>query len=109
MRAALTGFRIRWFEESRHRTSTSRATAFYPTTRSCRFARGRDLPGPWGHYVRFLLLTACRKSEAADMTWAELDGDTWVIPAERSKSKTSVALPLSTAARSCAGQPASLC
>jgi integrase len=54
---------------------------------------------PWGHYVRFLLLTACRKSEAADMTWAELDGDTWVIPAERSKSKTSVALPLSTAAR----------
>jgi integrase len=56
-------------------------------------------PAPWGHYVRFLLLTACRKAEAADMTWAEIDGDTWTIPAERSKSKTSVALPLSTAAR----------
>ena len=57
-------------------------------------------PAPWGHYVRFLLLTACRKAEAADMTWAEIDGDTWIIPAERSKSKTSVALPLSVAARS---------
>jgi integrase len=57
-------------------------------------------PVPWGHYVRFLLLTACRKGEAAAMVWAELDGDTWIIPAERSKSKTSVALPLSSAARS---------
>jgi integrase len=56
--------------------------------------------GPWGHYVKFLLLTACRKTEAAQMQWAELDGDTWVIPAERSKTKAEVALPLSAAARS---------
>ena len=56
--------------------------------------------GPWGHYVKFLLLTACRKTEAAEMRWAELDGDTWVIPAERSKGKSEVALPLSAAARS---------
>ena len=56
--------------------------------------------GPWGHYVKFLLLAACRKTEAAEMRWAELDGDTWVIPAERSKGKSEVALPLSAAARS---------
>ena len=56
--------------------------------------------GPWGHYVKFLLLTACRKAEAAQMRWGELDGDTWVIPAERSKGKSEVALPLSAPARS---------
>jgi integrase len=56
--------------------------------------------GPWGHYVRFLLLTACRKTEAAQMRWAELDDDTWVIPSERSKTKSAIALPLSAAARS---------
>jgi integrase len=56
--------------------------------------------GPWGHYVKFLLLTACRKTEAAQMRWAELDGDTWTIPSERAKGKSEVALPLSAAARS---------
>jgi integrase len=56
--------------------------------------------GPWGRYIQFLLLTACRKSEAARMTWDELDGsNTWVIPAERSKTKSEVALPLSTKAQ----------
>jgi integrase len=35
---------------------------------------------PWGFLVRFLLLTACRRTEAAAMTWSELQGDLWVIP-----------------------------
>jgi integrase len=55
--------------------------------------------GPWGRYIQFLLLTACRKSEAARMTWGELDGDVWIIAAERSKTKSEVALPLSAKAQ----------
>jgi integrase len=54
---------------------------------------------PWGVLVKFLLLTACRRTEAAAMTWSELQGDLWVIPAARQKANAEVALPLSTAAR----------
>jgi len=55
--------------------------------------------GPWGHVIRFLLLTAARRSEAAEMTWAELSEGMWTIPPERYKTKVSVTLPLSTAAK----------
>jgi integrase len=51
--------------------------------------------GPWGQFIRFLLLTACRRNEAAGMTWSEIQGDTWVIPRERYKTDTDVTLPLS--------------
>jgi len=55
--------------------------------------------GPWGHLVRFLLLTAARRSEAAEMTWAELSEGMWAIPAARYKTKNEVVLPLSAPAR----------
>ena len=55
--------------------------------------------GPWGHLVRFLLLTAARRSEAAEMTWAELSEGMWAIPAARYKTKNEVVLPLSGPAR----------
>jgi integrase len=54
---------------------------------------------PWGFLVKFLLLTACRRTEAAAMTRSELQGDLWVIPATRYKTGTEVTLPLSTAAQ----------
>ena len=57
-------------------------------------------PAPWGCFVRFQLRTACRRTEASAMRWDELDGDTWIIPGERSKTKSAVALPLSAAAQS---------
>ena len=60
-------------------------------------AEGWD--GPWGRFIRFVLLTACRRDEAARMTWDELSGDDWVIPAARCKSKRDVVLPLSKQAR----------
>jgi hypothetical protein len=34
-------------------------------------------PGPWGQFVRFLLLTAARRNEVAEMRWDELSGDLW--------------------------------
>jgi integrase len=57
-----------------------------------------SFPSPWGQLVRFLLLTACRRSEASAMTWNEVNGDLWTIPAARYKTATEVTLPLSTAA-----------
>lgn len=55
-------------------------------------------PGPWGVYIRFLLLTACRRTEAAGMTWDELSNGIWTIPAKRVKTGVETALPLSKAA-----------
>jgi integrase len=42
-----------------------------------------------------LLLTASRRSEAAEMKWPEVDGGLWVIPSERYKTGAQVTLPLS--------------
>jgi integrase len=55
-------------------------------------------PGPWGQLVRFLLLTACRRGEAAGALWSEISDGLWTIPAERYKTGTAVTLPLSSAA-----------
>jgi integrase len=55
-------------------------------------------PSPWGQFVRFLLLTACRRSEASAMQRGELSGEEWTIPAERYKTGADVTLPLSKAA-----------
>ena len=52
---------------------------------------------PGGPFVRLLLLTAVRRSEAARMTWSEVDLDNvlWVIPAHRTKSSAPHEVPLS--------------
>jgi integrase len=52
---------------------------------------------PAGPFARFLLLTAVRRSEAAQMAWAEvnLDDALWVVPANRTKSGTPHEVPLS--------------
>jgi integrase len=50
--------------------------------------------------VQFLLLTAARRSEAAQMRWSELDGaGVWTLPAARNKVKVDLIRPLSAAAR----------
>jgi integrase len=54
--------------------------------------------GAYGALVRFLLLTAARLSEAADMVWNELDDATWTLPAARNKTKVELVRPLSKAA-----------
>ena len=46
-----------------------------------------------------LILTAARTSEVLGMTWGEIDGDTWVIPAERMKAKRRHRVPLSIQAQ----------
>jgi integrase len=58
-----------------------------------------DSTGPFGPMLRFILLTACRRSEAAAMTRSEVVGTDWIIPAGRYKTKVEMVLPLSRAAR----------
>jgi integrase len=55
--------------------------------------------GLFGSYVRFLLLTAARRNEASEMTWAEIDGNDWTLPAARNKTKLDLLRPLSRAAQ----------
>jgi integrase len=60
--------------------------------------------GPWGHFIRFLLLTTVRRTEAAAMAWNEMSGDLWSIPPARYKTGAEVVLPLSTAAKKVLGE-----
>jgi len=55
--------------------------------------------GVYGSYLRFLLLTAARRSEVAGMTWAEINGGDWTLPAARNKTKLDLIRPLSRAAQ----------
>jgi integrase len=56
--------------------------------------------GHYGAIVRLLALTGQRRSEVAEMTWAELDlaGKVWNLPAARCKNGRSHSVPLSDAA-----------
>jgi integrase len=53
---------------------------------------------PFSRMLRFILLTATRRDEAADMQWAEVNGASWMIPAARYKTGIDFELPLSRAA-----------
>jgi integrase len=54
--------------------------------------------GPFGRLVRFMLLTAARRMEAAAITWGELSGE-WTLPASRNVTKVDMVRPLSAEAR----------
>src|SRR5262245_46758738 len=54
---------------------------------------------PFSNLLRFLLLTARRRNEAARMRWIEVVNGTWTLPASRSKTKTEIVRPLSKAAQ----------
>ena len=59
---------------------------------------------PFAAMLRFMLLTAARRSEAAAMTWSEIIADAdagscWLLPAARNKVKVDLLRPLSQAAQ----------
>ncbi len=58
---------------------------------------GQCSPYPWGPFLRALMLSAQRLGEVAGMRWDEINGDLWVIPAARHKSKRRHEVPLSVA------------
>src|SRR5262245_27941005 len=53
---------------------------------------------PFGPMLRFILLTATRRNEAAYAKWSEITGTEWTIPASRYKTKIDHVIPLSQAA-----------
>ena len=55
--------------------------------------------GPFDRFVQFLLLTAARRTEAAAMSWQEIDGADWTLPPARNKTKVDLVRPLSAAAQ----------
>lgn len=57
------------------------------------------LNNAFGPLVRFILLTAARRNEAALMRRGEISGEIWTVPAKRHKSKRDHAVPLSKAAQ----------
>jgi integrase len=59
----------------------------------------KDVPDCYPAFVKTLLLTATRRNEAADMHTSELDGDVWLIPGARYKTKLDHVVPLSAMAR----------
>jgi integrase len=59
-----------------------------------------EMDGPFPRLIRFLLLTAARRTEAASMTWGEIDGSDWLLPASRNKTKQDHVRPLSKTAQS---------
>lgn len=48
--------------------------------------------------LRFLILTACRSGEVRGARWAEIEADTWTIPASRMKARQAHTVPLSAEA-----------
>jgi integrase len=57
--------------------------------------------GPFGRYLLFTLLCACRRGESAGLHRRELspDGRVWVIPGSRYKNGRDLLIPLSAAAQ----------
>jgi integrase len=64
-------------------------------------ATGDKFSGPlvFRCYLRFLLLTACRRGEAAKMQWDEIANCDWTLPAARNKTAQDLVRPLSDAAQ----------
>jgi integrase len=55
--------------------------------------------GLFGPFVQFLLLTATRRTEAAQMAGSEVVGDVWTIPQERYKTGLELVVPLTPPAQ----------
>jgi integrase len=64
----------------------------------------RKLWGAGNRFMQFLLLTGCRRGEAAGMKWEELTGNSWHLPAARNKVKLDLTRPLSALAMSVIGE-----
>ncbi len=55
---------------------------------------------PYGTYFQFLLLSAQRRTEVSDMTFEEIEGDEWIIPAARAKNGIKHRVPITPAMNS---------
>jgi integrase len=58
-----------------------------------------DQEGVAAKALAFCILTATRTSEVINARWNEIDGETWTIPADRTKAGREHRVPLSSSAR----------
>jgi integrase len=63
-----------------------------------------DDPACYPRFVKSLLLCASRRNESSGMDSAEIDGDLWIIPGARYKTKLDHIIPLSAPARALIGE-----
>jgi integrase len=72
----------------------------------------KDLPAPFRRFQCCLFLAASRRTEAAAMSWSEMEslsrddfkGDAWTCPAERMKGKLEHLVPVTDALRELIGE-----
>ena len=68
-------------------------------TKSERYGKQPRPKHPFNAFIRFLLLTGCRRNEGANLRWGEITDSDWLLPAARHKNKTTDLMrPLSKAA-----------
>ena len=63
------------------------------------------VPTLYPTFVRALLHTAQRREELGRMRWEEIEGDVWIIPAQKYKTKISHMVPLTGAVQALSGAP----
>ena len=61
---------------------------------ACEMGSGVDVFCQTKLALKMILLTGQRPGEVAGMTWSEIDGDAWNIPAERRKGRVAQSVPL---------------
>ena len=80
---------------ARSKVRTVRHHAALPYAEIPGFMTGlRQRDGVAAQALEFAILTAARSGEVRGMTWAEVDGDTWTIPASRMKARREHRIPL---------------
>jgi integrase len=80
---------------SRNRTNGSRARILSDDELRAVWKTAESRNDVFAYLAKFLLLTACRRNEAAQMNRAEVNGAEWIIPAARAKGGQDVLIPLS--------------
>jgi integrase len=60
-------------------------------------------PAPYAAFVRTLILTGQRRTEVSHMRWEEIDGECWIVPAERYKTGIAHAVPVTKTVRAVLG------
>jgi integrase len=83
---------------ARHSTAEHARSRILNDDELRRVWKATESAGVVGVLLKFLLLTAARRREAAGMYWDEIADGIWMLPASRNKTKVELARPLSRTA-----------
>jgi integrase len=107
-RSALARFFAWAVEEDELQVNPAKGVPIYATATGDRVLSDAEIRSIWHadsdpafrSVLRLCLLVGCRRSEAGNLKWSELDLDTgtWLLPGERCKTHTGRLIPLAPAA-----------